>query len=142
VSLGDARDALEAFLKDSKTRLEWRAAPMILPKDTVKLALNLALAAMDSIPRGGVLKLSADDTAEGTAISVCAEGPMARLTDELTAALAGDTPMADLDGRRIQPFLTGLIARNLGGGVVHVLESGAATLSVNLPKQAAAQAAA
>lgn len=141
VSLGDARDALEGFLKDSKTRLDWRAPPMILSKDTVKLTLNLALAAMDTIPRGGVLAISADDTPGGTTITVCAEGPMPRLTEELTAALAGDTPFAELDGRRVQPFLTGLIARSLGGNVTYMLDGVAATLSVSVPKPVAQAAA-
>jgi len=115
VSLSDARDALEGFLKDSKTKLDWRAPAMLLPKDTVKLALNLAMAAMDTIPRGGVLRVTAEDRPDGVQLIAACEGPMSRITDELRLALAGDYTLAELDGRRVQPFFTGLAARDLGG---------------------------
>ena len=79
VSLGEARDALEAFLKDSKTKLDWRAPHLLLAKDTVKLAVNLALAALDTIPRGGMLRVNAEEGPAGTVISACGDGPMPRI---------------------------------------------------------------
>lgn len=142
VSLSEARDALAGFLKDSKTTLDWRAPAMLLPKDTVKLALNLAMAAMDTIPRGGVLRVNAEDGAEGTQLSAVCEGPMSRVTDELKAALAGEYELSELDGRRVQPFFTGLVARDLGGAVALVEDGAAITLSALVPPRASEAAAA
>lgn len=142
VSLGEARDALDGFLKDSKTKLDWRAPSMLIGKDTVKLAINLALAAMDTIPRGGILRVTAEDTPDGTRITACGDGPMSRLTDDLKAALAGEFTMAELDGRRIQPFLTGIIARGLGGGVTLTQDGALITLSAEVPHRASEAAAA
>ncbi len=64
VSLTEARDALEGFLRDSKTKFEWDAPQVVMPKDIVKLCVNLGLAALDAIPRGGVLKLTAREGEE------------------------------------------------------------------------------
>lgn len=142
VSLSDARDALEGFLKDSKTKLDWRAPAMLLPKDTVKLALNLAMAAMDTIPRGGVLRVTAEDRPDGVQLIAACEGPMSRITDELRLALAGDYTLAELDGRRVQPFFTGLVARDLGGSVSIGEDGAATTLSAFVPLRQSEAAAA
>lgn len=142
VSLSDARDALEGFLKDSKTRLDWRAPAMLLPKDTVKLALNLAMAAMDTIPRGGVVRVTADSTPEGVQLVAACEGPMSRVTDELKLALAGEYQLSELDGRRVQPFFTGLVARDLGGSVSIGEDGAAITLSAFVPLRQSEAAAA
>lgn len=142
VSLSDARDALAGFLKDSKTRLDWRAPAMLLPKDSVKLTLNIAMASLDTIPRGGVLIVTADETAEGLAVVASCEGPMSRVTDELKMALAGEYQLSELDGRRVQPYFAGLIARELGAGVTVGEDGSAITLSALVPPPKANEAAA
>lgn len=142
VSLSAAKEAFEDFLKDSKTRLDWRAPAMLLPKDIVKLALNICMAAMDTIPRGGVVRLTVEERPEGTSMEASCEGPMSRVTEDLTTALAGDYALSELDGRRVQPYFTGLIARNLGGAVSVGEEGGAITLSALVPPHASEAAAA
>lgn len=142
VSLSDARDALEGFLKDSKTRLEWQAPAMLLPKDIVKLALNICMASLDTIPRGGVVRLTAEERADGVALAASCEGPMSRITDELKQALAGEYALHELDGRRVQPFFTGLVARDLGGAVSVGEDGTAITLSALVPPRASEAAAA
>lgn len=142
VSLGEAREALDLYLKDSRHKLDWQAPPMLVGKDTVKLATNLALAAIDTIPRGGTLRLKAESRADDTEITVIGDGPMPRLTEDLQAALAGRFELAELDGRRIQHFLTGLIARSLGGAISHAEENGTITLTARVPHRPAGVAAA
>ncbi len=143
VSLGDVQDALAAFLKDSKIKLDWRAQPMLVGKDIAKFVINLGMSAMDTIPRGGVLKISAERTGSEIAVSASGDGPMARVTDDLTNALAGTFQMSELDGRRIQPFLTGLIGRSLGCAPVEIVQDGGImTLRVSVPLPSGAVAAA
>jgi histidine phosphotransferase ChpT len=142
LSLSDARDALEGFLKGSKTKLDWRAPAMLLPKDTVKLVVNLAISGMDTIPRGGVLRVTADETPDGVTLVAACEGPMPRVTDELRMALAGEYQLSEIDMRRVQPFFTGMMARSLGGAV-NIGEDGAAiTLSAFVPRAQSEVAAA
>jgi histidine phosphotransferase ChpT len=125
VSLTEARDALEGFLRDSKTKFEWDAPQVVMPKDIVKLCVNLGLAALDAIPRGGVLKLTAREGEEGVTLEATAGGQMMRLTEDLKSALDGDGTLGVLDGRRVQAFMTGMIARELGASVeTEIAETG------------------
>ena len=142
VSLGDARDALDSYFKDSKIKLDWRAPPMLADKNAVRLAANMVMAAMDTIPRGGILHLDAVENAAGLTLTVQSEGAVTRLTPELQMALAGETPDADLDGRSVQPYLTGIIARSLRGAVTPVQEPSGVTLSAIVPRSDAGAAAA
>jgi histidine phosphotransferase ChpT len=71
VSTAEARSALEGLLGDGKVELGWLVASEKLPKGAIKLLLNLALIAGDSLVRGGRL----DVGAEGEEIAIRAEGP-------------------------------------------------------------------
>jgi len=143
VSLTEARNVLAEFLTDSKVRLEWQAPALLLPKDTVKLALNLAVTAIDTIPRGGVLRVTAEERVDGIALVASCEGTMPRVTDDLRLALAGEFQLSDLtESRRVQPFYTGLVARSLGAEAVIGEDGPAITLSALVPPRASEAAAA
>src|SRR5499433_465326 len=53
IDLGDAQGVARGFLEDDKTKLEWNLTRVLLPKNRVKLLLNLLLLAGQTIPRGG-----------------------------------------------------------------------------------------
>src|SRR6202051_2113506 len=53
IDLGAAQGVARGFLEDGKTRLEWNLPRELLPKNRVKLLLNLLLLAGQTIPRGG-----------------------------------------------------------------------------------------
>ncbi len=141
-SLGEAREALEGYLRESKTRLDWRAPAMIVPKDTAKLTLNLAMAALETIPRGGTLSVAAEETALGLTLTASAEGPSPRLNEDVRLALTGEVPFAELSGRYVQPYLTGLIARSLGTAVALKENANGFSLSAEVPRRDQAAAAA
>ena len=61
IDTGDAESVAIAFLKNEKPELIWNGPRALLPKNKVKLLLNLLLVANAAIPRGG--KLVADGTA-------------------------------------------------------------------------------
>ena len=50
---GDAEAVTVAFLKNEKPELTWSGGRALLPKNKVKLLLNLVLVANAAIPRGG-----------------------------------------------------------------------------------------
>src|SRR5918911_3821425 len=52
IDLGDAEGVARGFLQDDKTKLTWNLPRVLLPKNRVKLLLNLLLLAAQSIPRG------------------------------------------------------------------------------------------
>ena len=59
IDLGDAETVARGFLEDDKTKLAWNLPRVLLPKNRVKLLLNLLLLAGGTIPRGGMLVLGA-----------------------------------------------------------------------------------
>ncbi|NJC06142.1 histidine phosphotransferase ChpT [Sphingomonas kaistensis] len=84
----EARTALEGlFGAEKKIELGWMVAADKLPKEAVKVLLNLALVAGDALVRGGQLDIGAEKSASGTEIVIRAEGPRLLLDPNLRATL-------------------------------------------------------
>ncbi len=87
IGLKDARDALEGVFDTVKADLDWRLGEDgAAPKDKIKVALILAYAAADCVPRGGTVVVAGDMDA----IEITATGRKALLQDDLLKALGGD----------------------------------------------------
>ena len=82
-----------------------------------RLLMNLCILAVESVPRGGKVTIEATETGGGARIRIVAEGPRARLNADAVLALEGQAPETGYDGRSIQPYFAGLMARNAGGRV-------------------------
>ena len=54
IDLSEAAEVAKRFANDDKTTLNWEAVPVAMPKDYVKIALNMVLVAISSIPRSQV----------------------------------------------------------------------------------------
>jgi|HubBroStandDraft_1064217.scaffolds.fasta_scaffold00449_5 histidine phosphotransferase ChpT len=102
------------FFLESKIGFEWRIAA--LPEAWGKLACNLVLIAAEALPRGGTVIL---DGADAGGISVTASGEGARLTDPVSALLAGSAVSEALSARTVQAAFTAALARR-GNAVVEV----------------------
>jgi len=105
-----AKDAIEA------SRIDFKAAvPVGLswPAGFGKLLVNGILTAVEWLPRGGTLSLTANLAGEGDAaadFTITAEGQQAACSDESARLLRLDRQGIDLTAHNIQPYLTGLIA--------------------------------
>jgi histidine phosphotransferase ChpT len=108
-ALEDIRETALALFAQLKSELVWRAPPVALSNAATRVVLNLLLIAADCAPRGVV-----EIDASAGEVSIAAVGPRAKFKPASAAALRGDTPEGDLDGRSIQPALTGLMARVAG----------------------------
>jgi len=111
LDLGDAEQVARGFVEDQKTKLLWEAPRQLLPKNKVKLLLNLVLVAATTIPRGGVITVSAEGEGEATEFKLATEGPHARVPANVLDLLAGRAPDDRIDAHVIQPFYAGLVAR-------------------------------
>lgn len=88
----EARTALEGlFGAEKKIELGWMVSADKLPKEAVKVLLNLALVAGDALVRGGRLDIGAERAANGTEIVIRAEGPRLLLDPNLRATLERGT---------------------------------------------------
>ena len=83
IDTGDAEQVARGLLADDKTKLVWNATRTLMPKNKVKLILNLCMVAAQAIPRGGVITLSVDGVDNDMTISVEAAGTNAKLQSHL-----------------------------------------------------------
>jgi histidine phosphotransferase ChpT len=114
IDLEDAQNMARAFIEDEKTKLVWNMPRLLLPKNRVKLLLNMVVIAGQSIPRGGTI--TADPVGEGESLGfrLTASGPNARIPQAVPALLDGASESGSLDAHAIQPFYAGMLARACG----------------------------
>jgi histidine phosphotransferase ChpT len=84
----EARLAIEGlFGAEKKIELGWMVGPDKMPKEAVKVLLNLALVAGDALVRGGRLDVGAERGPGATEIVIRAEGPRLLLDPSLRQTL-------------------------------------------------------
>jgi histidine phosphotransferase ChpT len=110
IDLGDAADVARSLVEDGRVKLDWQLPRLLLPKDRVKLLLNLVLVAVATIPRGGTVRIEAIGAGERMGFRLEAQGQNARIQPAVPGLLAG-TPEEGVDSHGIQPFYAGLLAR-------------------------------
>jgi histidine phosphotransferase ChpT len=111
IDVGDAEKVARGLLGDDKTTIVWNLPRELLPKNRVKLLLNMLLIAVGTIPRGGTITV--DPAEGGKGFRLTASGLNARVT-EATAGLLVGSPAHPVDAHGIQPLYTGILARDCG----------------------------
>ncbi len=114
IDTGDAETVTRGLFGDDKIKLEWRAPRILMPKNKVKLILNLCLIAAGTIPRGGTMTVDVQGVGETSVIRILAKGSYARVPAGLGPLLDGAPENGSVDAHAIQPFFTGLVAREVG----------------------------
>jgi histidine phosphotransferase ChpT len=116
IDLGDAQNMARGHLEDEKTKITWNLPRILLPKNRVKLLLNMLVIAQQTIPRGGVLTV--DPVGEGDAIGfrVAAAGLNARAPQNIIDLLSGGHGGA-IESHAVQPYYTRLLAQACGFSV-------------------------
>lgn len=118
IDLGDAEKVARGAIEDEKVKINWGLPRLLLPKNMVKLLLNLILLSGHAIPRGGVLTIDPIGEGETMGFRIEANGLNARVPVAMVALLdeakEGDNP---IDAHAIQPHFTGLLARSCGFAV-------------------------
>lgn len=115
----DTRDAHQVaanFLNDDRTTVDWHIPPAFLPKNRVKLLLNLMLLAAGAIPRGGTIKVTMTGEGDTAGFDILVNGLNARVPPHAVELLAGipGNEQGTIDAHAIQPYYAGLLARAAG----------------------------
>ncbi|HEX2215267.1 MAG TPA: histidine phosphotransferase family protein [Xanthobacteraceae bacterium] len=113
IDLGDAESVARGFIEDEKTTLGWQLNRVLLPKNRVKLLLNILVLAATIIPRGGTITVEPIGDGASGGFRVSAAGSIMRVPPAMPALVQGETTRA-IDAHEIQPFYTGLLARSCG----------------------------
>lgn len=108
IDTGDAEKVSRGLIEDEKIKITWNLPRELRPKNQVKLLLNMMLIAAGAIPRGGTLAV---DPVEGSpGFRIIAAGLNARVTPTTVELLAG-APGQTVDAHGVQPYYTGILAR-------------------------------
>ncbi|MER2607072.1 MAG: histidine phosphotransferase ChpT [Siculibacillus sp.] len=138
IDLGDAETVAKGFMAGEKADLEWSATRVLMPKNLVKLLLNLILIAGHAIPRGGVIEVVVTGPAEAPTFRLTCKGTNARIPANVEDALAGRaTGEHGPDAHTVQPIYAGLLAA-AAGMVVAVTKDGDTVVFEAAPRPVAA----
>ena len=129
IDSGDAEKVTRGLVEDDKTRVSWNLPRVLLPKNRVKLLLNMVLIAGQAIPRGGSLSIDPVGQGETMGFRIAATGANARVPQTVSALLSGEPGSHAVDAHAIQPFYTGLLARNCGLAIAMASEGEAVVVT-------------
>jgi histidine phosphotransferase ChpT len=113
IDLGDTETIARGFLEDDKTKLAWNLPRALLPKNRVKLLLNMLVIAGQAIPRGGKVTVDPIGSGDSMGFRVSAAGANAKVPPAVPSLLTAEGSEG-LDAHRIQPFYAGLLAKACG----------------------------
>jgi len=113
IDLGDAQAMARGHIEDGKTTIAWNLPRLLLPKNRVKLLLNMLIIAQQTIPRGGTLTVDPLGDGDAMGFRVAAAGLNARLPQNIANQLSGGQAPA-VDAHAVQPYYTRLLAQACG----------------------------
>jgi len=104
IDTGDAENVARGYFdNEKKTDLEWQAERALMPKNKVKLLLNLLLVALGAIPRGGLVRAVVEGAGDSPVFTITASGKAARVPPNFLDFLNGSFS-EPLDAHAIQPL--------------------------------------
>jgi histidine phosphotransferase ChpT len=113
IDLGDAQAMARGHIEDGKYTITWNLPRLLLPKNRVKLLLNMLVIAQQTIPRGGTLTVDAIGEGETMGFRIGASGLNARLPQNIADLLSAASPPG-VDAHAVQPYYTRLLAQACG----------------------------
>jgi len=118
IDTGDAQSVAGEYMRGEKPEFTWTGDRAYLPKNKVKLLLNLILVGNGGIPRGGTLDVVLENLEESPKFTLTAAGKLLRVPmkfDELyTAQKYGAPPDEPVDAHSVQAYYTLLLASEAG----------------------------
>jgi histidine phosphotransferase ChpT len=121
IDLGDAQNMSRGHLEDARTTINWNLPRLLLPKNRVKLLLNMLVIAQQTIPRGGTIAVDPIGEGETMGFRVVSSGLNARIPQAI-ADLLGSPQNSNVDAHAVQPYYTRLLAQSCGLNVVLAAE--------------------
>jgi histidine phosphotransferase ChpT len=114
IDLRDAEKVARDFVAGSgKHQVNWQGPAVTLPKNKVKLLLNLVALGVVALPRGGTINVEIAGSPPSVSFSVKSTGNAARLTDQVRGLLSGANGVS-VDTHSIQPYYARRVAAAAG----------------------------
>lgn len=114
IDLRDAEKVVRDFAGgNGKHQVNWCGPAATLPKNKVKLLLNLVALGVGALPRGGSVNVEINGVPPAVSFVVTARGDSARLADQVRSLLSGANGVA-VDTHSIQPYYAKRVAAASG----------------------------
>ena len=110
IDLADAEKVARGYMDGEKAEFAWEAPRVLMPKNLVKLILNLVLLSAAAIPRGGLIKVVVE-SASPPRFVLRSAGPNARIPPAFEKLVPGDIGDIVVDATAVQAYYTGALAR-------------------------------
>ena len=110
IDLADAEKVARGYMEGEKAEFAWEAPRVLMPKNLVKLLLNLVLLAATAIPRGGLVKVTVEGSAPPKFV-LRSSGPSARVPPAFEKLVPGHLEGIVVDATAVQAYYTGALAR-------------------------------
>jgi len=117
VTVADALGLIRSVCGNQRTTIETDALDDAPVRGAIKVMLNGAMLAGDCLPRGGVIRIASERGGSDYVVQVTAAGERARVDEETSGALAGETSSDDLTPRSAHAYYTAVVARAFAGGL-------------------------
>lgn len=113
IDTGEAEAVVQNYMDGEKADLAWQGARSLVPKNRVKLLLNLIMISLGAVPRGGNISVEILGEGDAAEFRIRCVGPKARVPSEFLDMLNG-TVEGEISGHGIQPYYAVLLARETG----------------------------
>lgn len=135
IPIDEAKSVIDALASDAKrVEIHWAIAEPSLPKPAVKVLLNLAQIALDSLVRGGTLDIGAERREGAVEIVARARGDRIAFDETIGRALQGDLDESEITSRTAAAHMIAVLAEEMDGGLQYKLGDGALVLGAVLPE--------
>lgn len=113
IDTGEAEEVLIGYMQSEKADMTWEGIRSLVPKNRVKLLLNLVLISLGAIPRGGNLGIQLHGEGESASFTITCVGPKARVPSDFLDMLNGQVE-GDITAHGVQPYYTIMLAKECG----------------------------
>ncbi|MBK8457372.1 MAG: histidine phosphotransferase [Phyllobacteriaceae bacterium] len=128
IDTGDAEAVARAYLANEKPEFVWTGGRALLPKNKVKLLLNLILVANAAIPRGGKLEVTLEDLETSPRFTLRSSGPMLRVPPKFLELHSSGTLEETVDAHSVQFYYALFLSKQAAMGVQVLASAEAVTL--------------
>ena len=122
IDLADAEKVARGYMEGEKAEFAWEAPQSLMPKNLVKLMLNLILLANAAVPRGGSISARIEGDPAAPRFVLKSEGPNARIPAAFDKLIPGDLDDLVVDAQSVQGYYTGALARAASMAIAARLE--------------------